>query len=358
MFHLFCLLAFLTFFFWGQRDQEFSSSHQSAASRSGTEQSAENASAILSLRVPLLLQDVAASPAGVLAPSGLADAIPSLSAPVAAPAEPSSVSPLAGAGTPIDLAAPDPATEAASLPSQGIKWEWVDIHALPQDGRGARRPQQRFNWKLIGFQSEEFFAGNFANKEFEDYFYAVFPMSYLYSTIVSLTNDKLGKYNHIFTTPGELVKFIGVLILMSFHEFGGRDELWRRGPDPLNPFIEGADLGRVISKNRFEQLLKCLTVSDQSPQPSDPEATRTELRWRAVSGLAEALNSHKATCFTPGPVLCQDESFARWYGMGGLWSAIGIIPDLEPCPHLWLTLHLLARLASLRCDGPQAGEWM
>ena len=97
-----------------------------------------------------------------------------------------------------------------------------------------------------------------------DYFCMMLPPKCL-RLWVGETNRQLGKHNFAPTTFHEAVKFLGILLLITRFEFGSRRDLWsafRR-----SNYIPAANLGKTgISKNRFDQLLKCWRWSHQPEQ--------------------------------------------------------------------------------------------
>ena len=90
--------------------------------------------------------------------------------------------------------AADPAPTRVRAPPRSTKvdWTWVDIENLHDDVRLAAR----IAWEMKGYKGEHFCEGNHMRKEYADYFYAVFPMRYLYSSIVPLTNANLHRFSH------------------------------------------------------------------------------------------------------------------------------------------------------------------
>ena len=60
-----------------------------------------------------------------------------------------------------------------------------------------------------------------------DCFMAMMPVTHL-ARIVELTNDNLLNQNRTPTTTGEILRFFGTLVLMTWVKFGNRRDLWRR----------------------------------------------------------------------------------------------------------------------------------
>ena len=84
----------------------------------------------------------------------------------------------------------------------------------------------------------------------------VFPIRHL-NIIEELTNLELSKSNHPLTNKKEILKFFGILLLIPRLPDVPRKKMWKA--EPSTPYGVAADLGRTdMSKNRFEQLMKCI----------------------------------------------------------------------------------------------------
>ena len=157
-----------------------------------------------------------------------------------------------------------------------------------------------------------------------DYFQIAFPWTYV-NTIVTLTNVVLNAVGERETSVGEFIKFIGIMLAMTQVEFNSRTDCWKTLTDPLScriPLNFGERFG--MSKNRWETLRRYLTVSkyDKSKPSNVNEANL--FRWKYVSDFFDAFNEWYGKKFKPSANLCIDESFSRWYGLGGFWSYIGL----------------------------------
>ena len=74
---------------------------------------------------------------------------------------------------------------------------------------------------------------------------------------------------------------------------------------------------------RFEALLSCIRFSEQ-PAVRVYGMSDEEYRWGLVDKFVMAFNIHREQNFSPGGVICVDESMVRWYGLGGSWISIGL----------------------------------
>jgi Transposase IS4 len=95
-----------------------------------------------------------------------------------------------------------------------------------------------------------------------DYIMAVFPPEQLLR-MVRFTNEKLITKKKASMTTGELLKFIGVLILGTRFEFGSRADLWKTEATSrlFNPPAFGRKTG--MSRGRFDDVWSCLTLADK-----------------------------------------------------------------------------------------------
>jgi Transposase IS4 len=106
-----------------------------------------------------------------------------------------------------------------------------------------------------------------------DYFIACFPPNAM-KHILYLMNKKLEEDEQPEMGMGELLKFFGVLILISRFEFSNCRDLW--SPKSNNRFIPSPAIGMTtgMSKHRFDILLANMTFSDQSE--TRPEGMSSE----------------------------------------------------------------------------------
>jgi hypothetical protein len=97
---------------------------------------------------------------------------------------------------------------------------------------------------------------------------AVFPREQLLR-MVRLTNEKLITKKKASMTTGELLKFIGVLILGTRFEFGSRADQWKTEATSclFNPPALGRKTG--MSRGRFDDLWRCLMFTRQAVRKED-----------------------------------------------------------------------------------------
>lgn len=141
-------------------------------------------------------------------------------------------------------------------------------------------------------------------------------------SIVALTNAELVKISQAVTTSQEVLKFFGVLILITRFEFTTRASLW--SSVATSKYLPAPALNKTqMSRNRFDHLLRCIRFSEQpSVRPEGMSSERW--RWKLVDDFVDAFNLHRQQKFTPSDRICVDESISRWYGQGGQWINHGL----------------------------------
>jgi hypothetical protein len=154
-----------------------------------------------------------------------------------------------------------------------------------------------------------------------DYFLLMFPPSQL-TLITTLTSEQLIKDNKKPTTKGEILKFFGMLILITRFEFSNRSSLWSNVAP--SKYIPAPALGKTgMSRHRFDHLMKHIRFSRQPAKRPQGMSSET-YRWLLVDDHVMNFNDHRESTFTPSSHICADESISRWYGLGGEWINIGL----------------------------------
>ena len=125
------------------------------------------------------------------------------------------------------------------------------------------------------------------------------------------------------TTIGELLKFFGILVIITRFEFGKRSSLWT--DTAHTRFVPPPNLGHTtgMSRHRFDQLWRHVVWSLQPSERPDG-MSHEEWRWALIQDFVDNFNSHREEFFSPSWLLCADESISRWYGLGGTWINIGL----------------------------------
>jgi len=144
--------------------------------------------------------------------------------------------------------------------------------------------------------------------------------------MVERLNVALPLANKTGTTMGEVLKWFGVLMLITRFEFGNRAELWSE--KPRCKYIPAPDFGKTgMSRQRFDDLWRYMEWSYQPvARPEDMSSER--YRWCLVQDFLDRINKHRVNYFHPSELICVDESISRWYGLGGSWINKGLPIDV------------------------------
>ena len=145
-----------------------------------------------------------------------------------------------------------------------------------------------------------------------DAFLLVFPPNLILS-ILSATNANPAFSGTQPLTKDELFHFLGCMFAFTLfpNKFGDRRSFWQ---EPLSKgrstLFQSPNLGRYISRGRFELILSSLRLHEYDQESSDP--------WTPVRYLFQEFNNHRPKIISPGRFLCVDESVseclecARW----------------------------------------------
>ena len=136
--------------------------------------------------------------------------------------------------------------------------------------------------------------------------------------IVRLTNAQLVLKSKHVTNGSEIIKFFGIIVLMSRHQFGARRDLWAFFSK--FKYISAPNFGAIMSRHDFETLRACIRFCENGNLDDDGSPSR----WALVDDFVTAINRHRAMYVNPPELICVDESMSRWYGLGGEWIDIGL----------------------------------
>lgn len=144
----------------------------------------------------------------------------------AAPAAGSAGPAAAAATSPSAIGSAGPAATpetTISVTAHGLEWHDAEV-LQPIGGPVARRPWsvRTLGGDIITEDGDS--VGYGRTRTPLDYFFSVFPQDQL-ARMARLTSSRLTEAGALATSPGELLKFIGILILITRFEFGSRAEL-------------------------------------------------------------------------------------------------------------------------------------
>ena len=183
-------------------------------------------------------------------------------------------------------------------------------------------------WRMTcQWTGKEFFAGCDSDRDEPllteyDYFMACFPKTTLHQ-VVHRTSANLVRNKKDATSTGEILKFFGVMILITRYEFGERASLWmnRHHTKYIHPPSFGTLTG--MSGQRYEDLDKYIVWSLQ-PETRPDSMSSEAWRWMLVQDQVANFNEHRKEYYKPSHQICVDESISRWYGQGGTWINHGL----------------------------------
>ena len=125
-----------------------------------------------------------------------------------------------------------------------------------------------------------------------------------------------------YTMTGEIVKFFGVMLLVTQFEFGSQASLWSN--TSTNKYIPAPSFGLTgMPWKQFDDLWMCIRFSDQ-PCNHPSEMTMEQYCWRLVDDFVKNFNEHQVQNFSPSDEICIDESMLQWYGQGSHWINHGL----------------------------------
>ena len=122
-----------------------------------------------------------------------------------------------------------------------------------------------------------------------EYFLMLFPPEQL-ELILQLTNNELAMARKNYTMAGEIVEFFGVMLLITWFEFGSWASIWSNMT--TNKYIPVPVFGLTgMPQKRFDDLWMCIRFSDQ-PRNRPSDMTSEQYRWRLVHDFIKKLNKH------------------------------------------------------------------
>jgi hypothetical protein len=203
--------------------------------------------------------------------------------------------------------------------------KWVAGDAKTINGSIAKEPLSNQRWHQRCPLGEKVFPGN---REFQD-------MTSLEAFLMMMTPDELDLIleltNKNFESSGkkelslqELLRWFGVIILMSASNFRGDCRTLWEGGGSVSKYLPPVDLKATgMSCNCWEDIWYAIRWSGQ-PSEKPPEMSSERYRWLLVDDFITNFNAHHASTFYPGVELEADESMVPWYGHGGGHINIGL----------------------------------
>jgi len=157
-------------------------------------------------------------------------------------------------------------------------------------------------------------------KTFLEIFLHLFPLEFLTNVIVEGTSSALVGVNSARTTIGEMLRYVGMWLLMSCY-MKSPDYFWRSAPQTTTtPDDEDEEndtpsftFNRYMSRRRFVAITSALRFTSLTPP------TFRDKFWE-VREMIAAWNEHMAKIFLSAWVVCLDESMSIWHNR---WTCPG-----------------------------------
>lgn len=268
----------------------------------------------------------------VLSPVSVTGPVVALDETMMGPPAPQGVHPLANEGADNDVPAGDGPVDDGSVDhdsqpdceAHGLAWNFTTPGDEILYVNGAT---PHIQWRAKDSRTHrDFYAGCDTRCDLSPlhYFNLMFPPQQLV-LMREQTNEKLLGKGILPITHGELLKFIGILILGTRFEFGERRSLWATESESRRQLVPPPAFGQRtgMPRQRFDDIWSALAFSFQPPMK--PAAmSGEEYRWMLVTDFVENFNAYRASNFSPSTCICVDESMSRWYGLGGGWINMGL----------------------------------
>lgn len=111
------------------------------------------------------------------------------------------------------------------------------------------------------------------------------------------------------TTEGEILQWMGPIVLGTRFEFKSRRELW--STISKHKFLHAPAFGRTgMSRDRFDNLWRYMRWSYQ-PDTRPPGMSREVYSWRLVDDHVFRYNKETKDYSSPSERICVDESMSR-----------------------------------------------
>ena len=192
-------------------------------------------------------------------------------------------------------------------------------NAPPVNG-GALLEGQEWGWDGIDrramLQSAMYNGSTFTNdwspngKSFSEIFLHCFPCYFLEVTIVEATNNALLTVNAVWTTYGELLRYIGMMLLMSSY-MKSPDYFWRPATRTGNFSEDEENDMPSFTFNRYMSCRRYLAMPSALRFTTQPPPSLRDKFWQ-IWDLILGWNEHMQAIFVAAWALCLDKSMSIW----------------------------------------------
>eukprot|EP00873_Tetraselmis_striata_P014680 jgi/Tetstr1/434944/TSEL_023940.t1 len=210
---------------------------------------------------------------------------------------------------PADAGEDDPPETAYGPPPDPPKTAWTPVGVQPGERAWScprAQSAHKFNVRKTGLMKLGCPPGDV---DAIGYFHAFFPMRDMEDAI-ALMNERATAGEQYFPTlftTAEFHVFLGVNFAMCKYQTVSQDELWAQ-PDPQNLMSVDYGFRKHMSLRRFKLGKKYLCM---------PLNTESGGETIIVKDWLKRINAHWNNNYTPGSVICCDETMFAWVGLCG-----------------------------------------
>ena len=142
--------------------------------------------------------------------------------------------------------------------------------------------------------------------------------------VLELTNKRLAAKKKKELTRQELIRWIGVCMLIASINFRGDcRKLWEGG-GAASKYLPSYDLCAMgMSRNRFDDIWYAVRWSRQPPGQPDGMSSK-RYWWMLIEDFVANYNKYRQRTFVPGSHIEANETVVRWYGKGGAFVDAGL----------------------------------
>ena len=185
---------------------------------------------------------------------------------------------------------------------EGQLWGWDGVNqCITMGGGDYDEPSFPNRWTPQG-------------KSYLNLFFYFFPMVWLKTVLLVKTNEAvLAGGGYMAANPvtfGELLRFLGICLLMSTSSGWSQDEFWNyiNESAPRDQEANGCpyNFRAFMMQRRFKAISRNLSYTDANPP------TFVDKFWE-VRQMIKAWNAHMANVFLAGWVICLDKSMSIWH---------------------------------------------
>jgi hypothetical protein len=203
--------------------------------------------------------------------------------------------------------------------------KWVSSNAGTITGNVADKPSSDHQWYQEGLSGKRIMPGipEYMGMLSLETFLHMMPPAQL-ALMLELTNARLATKEKWEMTRQELLRWIGVCMLIASINFhGGHRKLWQ-GAGATSKYLPSNDLCATgMLCNRFNDRWYAIRWYCQPPQQQDGILSE-QYRWMLVNDFVANIDEYRLRLFYPGNHLEANDTIIEWYGIGGAFFDAGL----------------------------------